>query len=47
LIEDALTPPNKIDQNTGLPFGWDEEDELDGLGSLLTTALPPAGAPDK
>jgi len=40
-------PPNQIDSLTGLPFGWDEEDELEGLGSLLTTALPVGDASPK
>lgn len=35
-IEDALEPPNQIDQRTGLPFGWREDDELDGFDSMLT-----------
>ena len=35
-IEEALEPPNKIDPTTGLPYGWTEDDELDGLDALLT-----------
>lgn len=35
-IEDALRPPNRINPVTGLPFGWDEDDELAGLDDLLT-----------
>lgn len=46
-MEEALTPPNKIDGATGLPFGWSEDDELDGLGSLLQTVLPVEEPPAK
>lgn len=35
-ITDALKPPNKINPLTGLPYGWVEEQELDGLDALLT-----------
>jgi|GEM_PF-4584139 len=35
-ILEALEPPNRINQQTGLPFGWTDENELDGLDSLLT-----------
>ena len=34
-IEAALEPPNKINTATGLPFGWNEDDELDGFEALL------------
>lgn len=34
-ILEAMTPPNRIDPETGLPFGWDEDDEL----ALLDMAL--------
>lgn len=35
-IEDALEPPNRVNPLTGLPYGWDEDDELAGLDDLLT-----------
>ena len=35
-VEDALSPPNKINPATGMPYGWSEESELDGFDSLLT-----------
>jgi hypothetical protein len=34
-IEEALRPPNKINPATGVPFGWDEDDELAGLEAML------------
>ena len=36
MIEDALAPPNRVDPTTGLPYGWSEDDEMDGFASLLT-----------
>jgi hypothetical protein len=35
-IDQALNPPNKVNPATGMPYGWTEEDELDGLDTLLT-----------
>jgi hypothetical protein len=35
-VNDALAPPNAIDPTTGLPYGWSEENELDGLDGQLT-----------
>ena len=35
-IEEALAPPNRIDPRTGMPYGWNEDTELDGLDTLLT-----------
>ena len=37
-IGDALEPPNRIDPMTGLPFGWDEEDELAGFDDLVASS---------
>lgn len=34
-IDEALAPPNIVDSTTGLPFGWDEDDELDGFEAML------------
>lgn len=34
-IEEALAPPNRIDPLTGMPYGWNEDDELAGLDDLL------------
>jgi len=32
-IDEALAPPNRIDPRTGLPYGWDDEDDLiDAIG---------------
>lgn len=33
-IDDALKPPTRIDPTTGLPYGWDEDDELAGWEGL-------------
>jgi hypothetical protein len=27
---EALEPPNRLNPATGLPFGWNEDDELSG-----------------
>lgn len=35
-IDEALAPPNQVNPDTGLPYGWTEESELAGLDSLLT-----------
>jgi hypothetical protein len=35
-IAEVLKPPNRIDPLTNLPYGWNEEDELDGLDAMLT-----------
>jgi hypothetical protein len=36
MIDDALEPPNRLNPATGLPYGWREDDELDGLDDLVT-----------
>lgn len=36
-LEEALSPPNRINPTTGLPYSWDDgEDELAGFDDLLT-----------
>lgn len=35
-IAEALEPPNRINSVTGLPYGWDETTELEGLDGLIT-----------
>ena len=35
-VVEALEPPNRIDPLTGLPYGWDEDDELSGFEAILT-----------
>jgi hypothetical protein len=35
-ITELLKQPNKIDPLTGMPYGWSDENELDGLNALLT-----------
>jgi hypothetical protein len=35
-VLEALEPPNRVNPLTGLPFGWDEDTELDGFDQLLT-----------
>lgn len=34
-ITEALKPPNRMNTSTGLPYGWDEDSELDGFEELL------------
>tara|TARA_R110000823_G_scaffold1464_1_gene5714 strand:+ start:37934 stop:38119 length:186 start_codon:yes stop_codon:yes gene_type:complete len=36
-IEEALTPANKVNPVTGVPYAWGIDDELDGLDLLLTS----------
>lgn len=34
-IEEALRPPNRVDPLTGLPYGWNDGDELAGFADEL------------
>jgi hypothetical protein len=34
ILDEALAPPNRINPATGLPFGWEEDDELDSLADI-------------
>jgi hypothetical protein len=34
-IEEALAPPNRVDPITQLPYGWKEDEELDGFDQLM------------
>lgn len=38
-VEEALAPPNRINPATGLPYGWDEDDELANLDSLIARPI--------
>lgn len=34
-MHEALEPPNRIDPVRGVPYGWDEDTELDGFNDLI------------